>query len=175
MSHVNVRKVHIDKKGNFKMCYKISNDSYPYRTDSFYENCSTLEEKVLAFIEGLNDDIFLTEGCTGNVADTLAYMVEFSKVEKPLSVANFDIDEFMKCFENIREMSNIRYMIQIVDADGRVKSVVNFKHKAFAEVCNDDCLRNYWYAYRIKQRLRVPYKCTARIVSENFIDFGNER
>ena len=175
MSHVNVRKVHIDKKGNFKMCFSISNDSCPYRTTSFYEEYETIEDKVLAFIDDYNDDIFLTEGCTGNVADTLAYILEFSEIEKPLSVENFDISKFMECFENIREMSNIRYMIQVVDENGRIKSIVNFKRKAFTEVCNDDCLRNYWYAHRIKQRLRVPYKCTARIVSENFIDFGNER
>ncbi len=125
MAFVKVKKVYIDKKGNFKMCYSVSNDSRPYATGTFYADSETVEGKVLRFIEGLNDDIVLTDGCTGNVADALAYMLEFSEVEKPLSIENF---------------------------------------------CNDDCLRNYWYAYSMKQRLRVPYGCTARIVHENYID-----
>lgn len=170
MAFVKVKKVHIDKKGNFKMCYSVSNDDRPYATGTFYADSETVEEKVLRFIEGLNDDIVLTEGCTGNVADALAYMIEFSEIEKPLSLENFNIDEFMRCWASIRLMGNTRYMIQILGEDGVVKSVVNFKYKAYVDVCNDDCLRNYWYAHRIKQRLRLPYKSTARIVHEGYKD-----
>ena len=76
----------------------------------------------------------------------------------------------MRCWASIRLMGNTRYMIQILGEDGVVKSVVNFKYKAYVDVCNDDCLRNYWYAHRIKQRLRLPYKSTARIVHEGYTD-----
>lgn len=170
MAFVKVKKVYIDKKGNFKMCYSVSNDNRPYATGTFYADSETVEEKVLRFIEGLNDDIVLTDGCTGNVADALAYMLEFSEVEKPLSIENFNIAEFMRCWTSMRLLGKTRYMIQILGADGVVKMVVNFKYEVYRDECNDDCLRNYWYAYSMKQRLRVPYGYTARIVHENYID-----
>lgn len=170
MAFVKVKRVYIDKKGNFKMCYSVSNDNRPYATGTFYADSKTVEEKVLRFIEGFNDDIVLTEGCTGNVADALALMVELSEIEKPLSVENFNIDEFMRCWVSICSMGKTRYMLQILGADGVVQSIVNFKYEVYTDVCKDDCLRNYWYVHRMKQCLRVPYGCTARIVPENYID-----
>lgn len=51
MAYVSVKRVHIDKQGNFKMNVSVSNDDRPYATYTFYEDSKTIEEKVLRFIE----------------------------------------------------------------------------------------------------------------------------
>lgn len=165
MAFVKVKKVHIDKKGNFKMCYSVSNDDRPYATGTFYADSETVEEKVLRFIEGLNDDIVLTEGCTGNVADSLGYYLACSEgQEKPLSVQNFDLPKFMEILTMYIDVPNIGFTLEIAkDITEVTEYFVNFKARSFVTKLSKDCIRGCWYVYSKKQRLRVPYGKVARI------------
>lgn len=168
MAYVSVKRVHIDKQGNFKMNVSVSNDDRPYATYTFYEDSKTIEEKVLRFIENYNDDLVLTEGCTGNVADALGYMIEHSEIEKPLSVDNFDIDKFMEVFNLIQEFKGVKFAIR-VKADGCLV-YVNVKGKHFTTKLSKDCLRGYWYLQGLKSRLRVPSGADVKIITEQYVD-----
>lgn len=164
MSFVNVKRVHIDKQGNFKMCFSVSNDSCPYRTASFYENCGTVEEKVLAFMENYNDDVRLTPACTGNVADTLAYLVDNSTLEKPLSLGNFDINAFMRAFEFFKNNPNEKFVLEYTMFDGKVV-YFNFKYNDLRYSCNKNCQRGYAYASHIFSRLAPNIKARVKLVN----------
>lgn len=164
MSFINVKRVHIDKQGNFKMCYSVSNDSCPYRTASFYEGCGTVEEKVLAFMDNLNDDVRLTPACTGNVVDTLAYIVDHSTIEKPLSMENFDINTFMRAFEFFKNNSNDKYALEYTMSDGKV-AYFNFKYSALKYGCDKNCQRGYAYASHIFSRITPNIKARVKLVN----------
>ena len=165
MAFVKVKKVHIDKNGNFKMCYSVSNDDRPYATGTFYTDSETVEEKVLRFIEGLNDDIVLTEGCVGNVADSLGYYLACREGDyKPLSVQNFDLEKFMRTLTMFRKAPNIGFTLELVNNITRqVDCYVNFKAKSLVSKLSKDCIKGCWYVYSKKQRLRVPYGNFSRI------------
>ena len=168
MAFVKVRKVYIDKQGNFKMCFSVSNDSCPYRTASFYEDSPTIEEKVLRFIRNYNDDVVLTEGCTGNVADTLAYMPNISELEKPLSEENFDIDLFMECFKLFYGHGSDQYVLECVNND--VVAYFNFKYYTWNNDCSKNCKRGYAYVSKIYSRLASNMKAKVKLVNVRDIE-----
>ena len=168
MAFVKVRKVYIDKQGNFKMCFSVSNDSCPYRTASFYEDSPTIEEKVLRFIANYNDDVVLTEGCTGNVADTLAYMSDISELEKPLSEENFDIDLFMECFKLFSGHGSDQYVLEYVNND--VVAYFNFKYYTWNNDCSKNCKRGYAYVSKIYSRLASNMKAKVKLVNVRDIE-----
>lgn len=168
VAYIKVRKVHIDKQGNFKMCFSVSNDSCPYRTASFYEDSPTIEEKVLRFIVNYNDDVVLTEGCTGNVADTLAYMSDISELEKPLSEENFDIDLFMKCFKLFYGHGSDQYVLEYVNND--VVAYFNFKYYTWNNDCSKNCKRGYAYVSKIYSRLASNMKAKVKLVNVRDIE-----
>lgn len=168
MAFVKVRKVYIDKQGNFKMCFSVSNDSCPYRTASFYEDSPTIEEKVLRFIANYNDDVVLTEGCTGNVADTLAYMSDISELEKPLSEENFDINLFMECFKLFYRHGSDQYVLEYVNND--VVAYFNFKYYTWNNDCSKNCKRGYAYVSKIYSRLASNMKAKVKLVNVRDIE-----
>ena len=168
VAYIKVRKVHIDKQGNFKMCFSVSNDSCPYRTASFYEDSPTIEEKVLRFIVNYNDDVVLTEGCTGNVADTLAYMSDISELEKPLSEENFDINLFMECFKLFYGHGSDQYVLEYVNND--VVAYFNFKYYTWNNDCSKNCKRGYAYVSKIYSRLASNMKAKVKLVNVRDIE-----
>lgn len=168
MAYIKVRKVHIDKQGNFKMCFSVSNDSCPYRTASFYEDSPTIEEKVLRFIANYNDDVVLTEGCTGNVADTLAYMSNISELAKPLSEENFDINLFMEYFKLFFGHGTEQYVLEYVNND--VVAYFNFKYYTWNNDCSKNCKRGYAYVSKIYSRLASNMKAKVKIVNVRDIE-----
>lgn len=168
MAFVKVRKVYIDKQGNFKMCFSVSSDSCPYRTASFYEDSPTIEEKVLRFIANYNDDVVLTEGCTGSVADTLAYMSNISELEKPLSEENFDIDLFRECFKLFYGHGSDQYVLEYVNND--VVAYFNFKYYTWNNDCSKNCKRGYAYVSKIYSRLASNMKAKVKIVNVRDIE-----
>lgn len=168
VAYIKVRKVHIDKQGNFKMCFSVSNDSCPYRTASFYEDSPTIEEKVLRFIVNYNDAVVLTEGCTGNVADTLAYMSDISELEKPLSEENFDIDLFMECFKLFYGHGSDQYVLEYVNND--VVAYFNFKYYTWNNDCSKNCKRGYAYVSKIYSRLASNMKAKVKLVNVRDIE-----
>lgn len=145
------------------MCFSVSNDSCPYRTASFYEDSPTIEEKVLRFIANYNDDVVLTEGCTGNVADTLAYMANTSELEKPLSEENFDIDLFMECLKLFYGHGSDQYVLEYVNND--VVAYFNFKYYTWNNDCSKNCKRGYAYVSKIYSRLVSNMKAKVKIVN----------
>ena len=162
------KSIYIDKQGNFKVCFSVSNDSCPYRTASFYEDSPTIEEKVLRFIANYNDDVVLTEGCIGNVADTLAYMSDISELEKPLSEENFDINLFMECFKLFYGHGSDQYVLEYVNND--VVAYFNFKYYTWNNDCSKNCKRGYAYVSKIYSRLASNMKAKVKLVNVRDIE-----